>query len=333
MSESPPPIAFPKEFAANANAAMDSLFAAFPDHYPRLVSEEEHEWHFRLDWPSDPLWYVDPHIAEAARSMYGCSLQELLQLEDFRPCAKATFLFSMFHSRALLAPARAAECNEVTNFTNIIHVDDHDDLIRPLLSARNGFLFDPFSGLLVNIDDEASVRGAIERGVISKGSFLTAYVLAKPAGSIVHVKGNSPRRESWLRRRDSTITLAGKPHPISFTEYSEARIANSWHIAERPDLPLQLPNSDAVWLDVDLDAFCNRYDGDSDRRDIAATVGEQQEMRTQIKGFLAALQQAEWKSQVKAISLAASPSFFPSDYWSYAVREVADGLHEILCGA
>jgi hypothetical protein len=239
----------------------------------------------------------------------------------------------MFHSRALLAPARAAECNEVPNFTNIIHVDDHDDLVRPLLSVRNGLLFDPFAALLVDIDEEASVRGAIQRGVISKGSFLTAYALAKPAGSIVHVKRNSLRRDSWLRKRDCNITLAGKPHPISFTEYSEAQIANCWHVVEMPDLPLQLPNSDAVWLDVDLDAFCNRYDGDSDRRDVAATAREQQEMRAQIQGFLAALQQAEWKNQVKAISLAASPSFFPSDYWSYAVPEVADGLHEILCGA
>lgn len=50
MSESLRPIAFPKNLASDANAAMDHLFDAFPDHYPSLISEDEHEWRFRLDW-------------------------------------------------------------------------------------------------------------------------------------------------------------------------------------------------------------------------------------------------------------------------------------------
>ena len=331
MSEASRPIAFPKEFAADANGAMDRLFDVFPDHYPRLLSEDDRQWVFALDWPRDPLWFVDPNLADAARNAYACSLQDLIEFEEFQQCNNAAFLFSMFHSRALLAACRAAVGHGVRNFTNIVHVDDHDDLMPPLLSG-NAPLYDPIGDLRVDLDCESSVRGAIQRGVITKGSFLTAYVLAKPPGLIVHVKAGSRPRESWLRRQSSTLALAGSNYPVSFTQYSDSPVEDSWRISEVPELPLELANDDPVWLDVDLDAFCDRYDGDSSRRDRTATDPEREQMRKGIDDFLSSVQSAAWRSKVKAVSVAASPGFFPSEYWSDAIPTVVSGLHRLICG-
>src|SRR5262249_20668974 len=87
----------------------------------------------------------------------------------------------------------------------------------------------------------------------------------------------------------------------------------------------------AVWLDIDLDAFCNRFDGDSSRRDIAPTETEAQEVTTRIDEFLGRLRAATWKEQVRAVSVAASPGFFPSEYWNTAVPQWLDGFRKIVC--
>ena len=69
-------------------------------------------------------------------------------------------------------------------FTHIVHVDDHDDLMPPLLKRDVSGLIDPVAQRIVDLYKVDSVNAAIDRGVISKGSFLAAYVLADSPASI-----------------------------------------------------------------------------------------------------------------------------------------------------
>jgi hypothetical protein len=326
----PPPIKFPKDRASDVNAAMDELFRLFHDHYPVLVDDNPREWTFRLRWPEDPLWYVDPQLVDQARRHFDCSLVDLARFVEDRSTKNVTFVFSMFHSRALLAPALAYHRHSIENFTHIIHVDDHDDLLPPLLESRRGSLFDPISSVMIDLASPESVTAAIDRGVIHKGSFLACYVLARPNGSIWHVSDRLKENASWLLPVSIDEDLGGRRLAVSALDFKPEFQVASWRLDETPAYPKSLSDAGAVWLDVDLDGFCNRYDGDSDRRDVTATDVEERVLRQRIDDFLISLSAARWKTQVRAVSVAASPGFFPSEYWDYALPTVCDGIAAAL---
>ena len=120
--------------------------------------------------------------------------------------------------------------------------------------------------------------------------------------------------------------------PRSSRSAPSKQIAGSeaWRWQEAPLLPLGLDDCQSVWLDVDLDAFCNRYDGDSDRAHILSTESERLILRQRMDRFLDRLSNASWKSRGDAVSIAASPGFFPSEYWDEAIPKITDGVADIV---
>jgi len=313
---------------------MDSLFELFPDHYPYLLSETVEEFVFGLGWPSDPDWFIDPHLTLQSRLLFNCSLEQLLPFCQWRQCRSAPFLFSMFHSRALLAPASAFAGKDVNNFSHIVHVDDHNDLMAPLVRLNGRTLVDAVSNTQIDLDDVESVTSAIDRGAIHKGNFLSAYVLTKPSGLLIYVNERIPTSSWSLLPTEVEIKLGNETLLRNDLICSTQRIPETWRLDELPSLPLDLDlgPSDSVWLDVDLDAFCNRYDGDSDRRAEMQSDHENQSTQLRIRNFLSALEKASWTSHIRAVSVAASPSFFPSDYWNWAIPEVCNGIQRLVCG-
>jgi hypothetical protein len=329
---SPAPIHIPKEPGLDANGAMDRLFELFPDHYPFLMSETHSEWTFGLAWPNDPLWFVDPSLPGQAARIFGLSLPELATFTQIRQCAAATFIFSMFHSRALLAPAYAAQRDRAIRFSSIVHIDDHDDLMAPLLTTDAGQLHNSITGRALDLNDPISVSEAIDYGAVNKGSFLAAYVLGKPPGSLVHVGHKLQVGRVWLTPSIVSETLGRQHFSISALDANDSPVPGIWSLTETPHLPTgQIDDgAGAVWLDVDLDAFCNRYDGDSYRRELLATAHERQQMHQRISQFLESLSGSEWRKRIKAVSIAASPAFFPSEYWDDAIPSVCNGVMDIL---
>lgn len=85
-----------------------------------------------------------------------------------------------------------------------------------------------------------------------------------------------------------------------------------------------------MWLDVDLHAFCNRFDGDSDRRDRPGSRAETSTLHRRIASFFGELNAASWRDQIEAVSVAASPGFFPSEYWETVIPAVCEGFDEAL---
>jgi len=323
-------VRFPKDCAADANAAMDVLFSLFADHYPAQIGEDEHEWFFRLSWPVDPSWYVDPQLTAQADRLFGCSLADLPLMSEDRSKNDVAFIFSMFHSRALLAPALARQRLGVTHFSHIVHVDDHEDMMAPLLEARGRTLFDPISRVEIDLSATESIMAAIDRGVIHKGSFLASYVLAHSPGSIIHVCDRFSDRDHWLAPRHTVKRLGHAELPITTVEFTEHADSSLWHFRETSIFPRELSNVESVWLDVDLDEFCNRFDGDSNRRDMHTTDAERSIMSRRIDNFLIGLMAASWKNRVRAVSVAASPAFFPSEYWNNTIPKICEGIATAL---
>jgi hypothetical protein len=330
----PPCITFFKKDWPDVTTAMDSLFGLFEDHYPYVSAETEEAWLLGLNWPVDPLWYVDPKVREQARRVFDLSLEELPALCEVRKRRGVPFVFSMFHSRALLAVAAAFETSGTGVFSHIVHVDDHNDLMPCLAVPEKGILRDTAFGVMIDIDDFQSVRDSIDRGIVNKGNFLTAYLLAKPAGEMVYVNRNLPQSAWWLVPQPQSVVLGDHSVVRTSLAFSEEPVVGTWRLEEVACLPqtLELTESDVIWLDIDMDGFNDRYDGDSDRRNRAGTDQEKRELEDRIETFLSDLSVTNWKSRIGAVSVAASPAFFPSEYWDWAIPKICSGLEQLIGG-
>ena len=330
-----PFIKIPRVTATDANAAMDQLFELFHDHYPYIISEDKNSWKFGLCWPTSLQWYVDTNVESVAFKLFGLHLESIAPFYQMRKIGKVDFLFSMFHSRALIAASYSTQRHKGISFTHIIHIDDHTDLMPPLLhfDGSLGKLFDPLFMHQVDIMIPESIKAAIDLGLISKGSFLTSYLLMSPPGRLIHVCETLKEKECWLTTTSLKYSLGGKDFKRTGVVLQNEPLLGSWHFSQTPNLPhdLSLGIDESVWLDIDLDAFCNRYDGDSSRSAQRTTVQEYHKMVRRIEQFLNELSYASWVSNIQAVSVAVSPGFFPSDYWASAIPAICDGIRKILC--
>lgn len=328
-----PLIEFPHTAAVDLNAAMDLLFDHFPDHYPELVADRDDAWIFRLGWSPDPAYYVDPLVLQGAQA-YGVDLETMPRLVRSEQINGTLFSLSMLHSRALLAACASLNSNDVERGTVIVHIDDHSDLMPLLLSPEiNQRQFqDEIFQQTVDLSDPNALEQAIDRGVITKGNFLTAYLLAMPPGCLIHTGPGVEERAMWLVPRPYQTAFAGRSYSQTGLQMQEQAAPGLWGFRQTRHLPddLSIDTHERVWLDVDLDAFCNRYCGDSDLRYQIATTRECEEMRERIEQFLSQLAEARWVAQIAVVTIAISPGFFPAEYWSYAVPQVYDGIARIV---
>jgi hypothetical protein len=333
LPPAPLPFRFPKALAIDVATAKAELFKTFPNQYPVLVAEDTTHWMLGRRWPADPSWYIDPNIERHARDLFGCSLAELASYQSVDLIRDVPLLFSMYHTRALIAPALASMVNGIRNFGTIVHVDDHPDLMPPFVALRSGTLHEATTSLPIDLNCIDSIEHAIEEGVIDIGSFLTAYLLGKPPGRLIHVKQGLARRAMLLVSRARHKPLANVKIESTALEVIASCDHPVWTLELAAELPDVLDGHDAIWLDVDMDGFCNRYDGTSARRDSHVTDRELLTTRRNIDNFIARLRKAEWLGRVGAVSIAASPSFFPSDLWEEMIPKVRDGIRDALIGS
>lgn len=325
-------IAYPRSAAPTANDAMDELFERFPDHEPELLVETDDEWRFRLGWTSDPLSFVDPGVAKAAASLYGLSLSEIGGYREVHRWSGRDVVFSMVHAWALLAAALAVSRRGGRPLQWIVHVDDHTDMGELALQPAefDGAFTDPVFGTGLALADPDSVVSAVRRGVISKGNFLTAYLLGYPGARVTHVGAGLADGSFELVREDVPGMLGG--HPLSRTALRRAACPDgAGRFQRRGTLPTNAATpGEGVWLDIDLDYFWNRYDGDSNRLGRQLEPGEQDEVMRRVDRFLSELSQAPWIADIEVVSIAVSPGFFPTDHWAAVIPALRTGMREIL---
>lgn len=329
----PVKIVWPRQGLISANAAMDQLFEIFPDKYPILLNESEEDWTFRLSWPRHLLEPIDPALWEQAQDCYGLELSQVADYWEVRRYGRVDFVFSMFHSWALLAPAIAATRRGGKPLRWVIHVDAHHDLGASLLRAvAPAVLNNACFEIECRLDDPESISRCIDCGLIHKGSYLTAFCLGTSPGHLYQISPDDSPGRFWLHPVVGSVQIGGTLAPRDSVTFQHTPSAVAWEISESSILPQILPMEamDGIWLDVDLDAFCNRFDGDSDRRDNPKRAGEVSAMQLAIATFLDSLSKASWLPYVEAVSVAASPGFFPSEYWEHAIPTVCEGIAKAL---
>jgi len=305
----------------------------FPDHQPLLKKEEDCGWTFFLTWSLD-YQFVDSDVCGVARRQYGLDPHEIGGYREILQWGDRDVVISMVHSWALLAPSISARRHTSPPARWVVHFDDHKDLMALIFEKSDNFRTrrEELGRIAIALASPESISAAITGGLVNKGNFLAAYALAFPDFRIVHVGAGVTERRSWLSPRTSSIELSGKNLTRSELLATTPPTRDQWNFFQTRSLPKQLPikPDERVWLDLDLDFFCNPFDGDSDRRSIALSSRAESYVLKRIKSFARGAAGATWLPNVDAVSLALSPGFFPASFWKSAIPLLVSEVEKVL---
>lgn len=327
------PFCIEKTDALAVDGAMETLWRLFPDHDPELVEESDQAWTFVLRFSKVAHTTADSGAPSKAKELFGiCRSNQMGAYHEIHRLGRGPLVVTLVHSWALLAPAAMGKLvDELPKL--IVHVDDHTDLMPTFLcrSDAPGTLRDRRTRCDVHFWKASSVSRAICEGTIHKGNFLTAYMLAHPGCEIVHVGHNRQRRRIPLTSAQQELSVGTQQ--LHCTSLARARAGDvvEWMLTETNCIPDDLGDDGrAIWLDIDLDYFVNRYNGDSDRYGTSGPIEEEGEVHQAVGSLIAAFECARWRSRVAAASIAVSPGFFPSEYWSSVLGRVGGCLRRLL---
>jgi hypothetical protein len=215
----------------------------------------------------------------------------------------------------------------------ILHVDDHDDLMAPLLtrhtSARGWS--DLVTGARVCLTSPDSVAAAVTSSAIGVAGFFTPFVHDVPAGEVRHLC------TSWhARERTQTLGIAPEYHahdPV-FRDACRPAVrltgdAAPWtyRATSDPDVWTRNLPEGPLLLHVDFDYFCNRFNGDSDwvlnppENDVTPDA-----VAERVDAVVTALGAAGAAGRIADVCGALSPGFFPAELWASTVARLAEGL-------
>ncbi|MEZ5959784.1 MAG: hypothetical protein R3C30_05080 [Hyphomonadaceae bacterium] len=291
-------------------------------------------WHLTLDWPGDLARHVDPNLLDGLAWWNEGVRPETMALAQRRSGRILTALYDTWtlHSWSDWLH-RGGNADDVI----VLHVDDHRDIAPPRLIAEAECFKDAITSAPVDLAQPDLVRAAIESGAIGMGSFLTPFLHAAPRTEVRHLC-QPPKAQST---QDFRIEL--KMEIDRFLKPGAKRPAVDLHeaVGVGPGTYRLTPSLDD-WLvgaskpalvHIDMDYFCNRYDGDSLWRDRAESLNPPlSDILAKIDELSDALGKYARAAPIEDIVIAYSPGFFPAEFWPTADARLRAAL-ESLDGA
>jgi hypothetical protein len=287
-------------------------------------------WHIELAPFDDVQMHVDPQLADGLRPW---GIDDVTQIPDAVRATEGSQL-SLDDSWTAVAWSRwlrQSAAGEVT----ILHVDDHDDLMAPLLAIRDDGRFDDLvSGQLVDLRVPDTVEAAVESAAIGVAGFFTPLMHTLPGGHVRHLcaSGYAQTRPGRMhvrrtQRRDELLR-PGAPRPaVCLEPVGGLRPAWTYEVTDDPERWLADLPPGPLLLHVDFDYFCNRFNGDSDWQTVPPqnSVGDVT-VRARVDALCATLDRSDAVERIEDVTGALSPGFFPASLWSSTLDRLRRGL-------
>lgn len=321
-------------FPADLFHREQELKEYFADLIPS-IEQSEQGWTVRLGWPNDEDFFVDTELTKNLnwwRS--GVPLGGLRQEVYW----SSTGQVSLDDAWTLYAWSRWLQqklsINDLPSEVVVVHVDDHTDMMCPLIVQSDREWIDLLTGKTISVFDPPSVQSAVLSGAIGIGSFFTMLIHALPLVHVRHLKQSAPRDrcERFIVKsyKEDTLLQCGQPRPQTHmieTQDNRDDICGSYLRSHRyGDCLSGLPNC-PVLLHIDMDYFNNRYDRDSDwPKRPRKHDPSREEMLSQIDRLFDALVEYEVAQRIENVTVALSPGFFPSEYWQVCMERVEKRL-------
>ncbi|GLK77662.1 hypothetical protein GCM10008171_29160 [Methylopila jiangsuensis] len=289
-------------------------------------------WALELAWPGDPDRHVDPAL-DVGLAWWDADLRR----QDMAAARQRSsrLLRCLYDSWTLASWAewlQRSGSGALEQLT-ILHVDDHRDLDAPRLVADGDGWRDLISGAACDLGDPGSVTAAIESGAIGMGSFMTPFLAAAPQVEVRHLI-QPPKGQRTLDFEirhgvvEDDLIEPGAPRPAIELVPTEAGTGPGRY-RMTPSLDDWLADLDGrrLLLHVDMDYFCNRYDGDSDWRSRDLPLDPPVEaIERRIDEVVAALDACGLIDRLEDAVVAYSPGFFPAEFWERADDRLTRGL-------
>lgn len=294
-------------------------------------------WALRLKWSNDPGRYVDPRLNEGL-AWWGAGIQ----YQDMAMARKRRGRLLLSLNDTWTLESWSEWLSQRSRHTDldvlVLHVDDHKDIASPRLFQHAMGWFDPITREIIDLLRPDTVERAIASGAIGMGSFITPFLHYAPNTDIRHL--------CQAPKCVGTIDLLFYPDSIADTLLAPLELRPTIRVVEdgRGAGPGRYRFTDDVnaWLEgvnesskdillhIDMDYFCNRYDGDSDAIESPGPLNLPiEEIITRIDVLTGALKSHDLIGRLADISIAFSPGFFPAEFWAASCDRLLAGLGEL----
>lgn len=294
------------------------------------------DWQIDLGWTNDAERYVDPRLSEGLQ-WWGAGL-------SYGDMATARFrqgrvLWALYDTWTLESWSQwLARAPRQDGSLTILHIDDHRDLGSPRLFIEPEGWRDPITGQIVDLGKPESVTKAIESGAIGMGSFLTPFLHLHPTADVRHLcqapkcVGTTDFRFKLGNRLDDLLDPAATRPTIELEPTSTGAGPEGYRYTDSLVDWLEGIGEGPILLHIDLDYFCNRYDGDSDAltspKPLDPTISE---IRARIIELGKSINDAGVVDRIDDIAIAFSPGFFPAELWEEVSNELLSAFGEAPC--
>ncbi|WP_460159799.1 hypothetical protein [Pseudomonas sp. S3_F07] len=299
-----------------------------------IASQAGDLWSLELGWSDDPYRYIDPLLNDGL-AWWG----DDLRCQDMAVARKrrGRVLLSLNDTWTLESWSEWLARNPQHSELTVLHVDDHKDLGAPRLFEHADGWIDPIEKQVVNLLQPSTVARAIMSGALGMGSFLTPFLHYAPATDVRHLC-QGPK---CIGTHDSIINLElladtllspGENRPaVSLIPVEKGVGCGRYRFTDDLDAWLEglEGNEAAILLHIDMDYFCNRYDGDSDSVEHPCPLNcPLPDVLNRIDELIRALQRHGLVDRIADIVIAFSPGFFPAEFWPQSCDRLLLGLGE-----
>lgn len=174
---------------------------------------------------------------------------------------------------------------------------------------------------------------AIESGAIGMGSFMTPFLAAAPQAEVRHlIQPPKGQRTLDFEIRHGVVgddlIEPGAPRPaVELVPTGAGTGPRRYRMTPSLDDWLSDLDGRRLLLHVDMDYFCNRYDGDSDWRSRVLPLDPPMEaIERRVDEVVAALNKRGLIGRLEDIVVAYSPGFFPAEFWGRTDERLTRGL-------
>lgn len=296
---------------------------------------QDNRWLLELNWSNEADRYVDPRLDDGLEWWGPIKYMEMAVARKRRDRLLLTLNDTWTlegWSQWLQKHFRRSRVDVV-----VLHVDDHKDVGSPRLFKYEKGWYDPITGKRVRLDQPDSVTNAIESGALGMGSFLTPFLHFVPTADVRHLcqapkcvtTVDSVIQPVWINdtllhpsMQRPAIRLVQEENGVGSGRYRFTNDMEAW----LEDVALCGKD---VLLHIDMDYFCNRYDGDSDFIENSGPLDISLErVLAHIDEFADALRRHQLIERILDITIAFSPGFFPAEFWAPSCDRLLFGLGE-----
>lgn len=275
-------------------------------------------WELSLDWAADPARYIDP-VLDRGLAWWGTDVAGIPLARRREGRTTFSLLDSWgLHSWSLWLAAGGAAAAVTAGGLTVLHVDDHSDLMPPRLLLADSGWSDLITGRRFDLFEPDTVASAIGSGAVGMGSFATPLASFGVPVEWRHLRqGRGTLRGTIVATTVAdTLLRPGGPRPA--VEMREGPAAAASRVLQTDDVDLwlaDLPPRPAL-LHIDLDYFCNRFNGDTDWEQAPARLDTPlPEVAAALEVLLERVRASPAAGLIVDVAVAYSPGFFPAELW------------------